>query len=242
MYFFTIECVTCSQVLVYVIVQAAFQHGIMAPLRRPRWDPPPPELAQPPHPPLRNEDHRVLAGGDAPALQHVPMHRADDARLDRNNVHQRHRSRENPAPIHVETLRNADRQLGEDEPDERRKRSPETEEEISAESGTEEQQETQNKEKGATAVANTTQPKNKRTEPDSSQKQNKPFKEEERSQNKPRDGAAARPRPAERRPPQNNVQVSLFKCTQLHPVRRLRVVFRVITMKYFNAAVLYKDN
>lgn len=198
--------------LVYGSVQAAFQHGIMAPLRRPRRDPPPPELEQPPRPPLRNEDHHVLAGGDAPALQHVPMQRADSARLDRNNVHQRRpdRFREKPAPVRVETLGNADRRFSEDETDERRKRSPEAEEEISAESGTEEQQETQNKEEGATAAANTTQPKSKPTEPDSPQKQNKPFKEEEPRQNKPRDGAAARPRPTERQPPQNNVQVRQF--------------------------------
>ncbi|XP_017262516.1 chloride channel CLIC-like protein 1 isoform X2 [Kryptolebias marmoratus] len=206
-------------VVVYGSVQAAFQYGIMAPLRRPRRDPPPPELEQPPRPALRNEGRDNLAGGDgpvpalapapAPAQQHVPRQRDDNARLDRNDVHQRrpNRSREKPAPINVETLGNADHQYSGDENDGRHESHPEAEDNSSAESGSEDQQETQDEGRGASAAANTAQPKNKQTESDSSQRKNKPLKEKQkRSEDEPRDGAAARPQPAEQQPSQIKVQ------------------------------------
>uniref|UniRef100_UPI003AAE3845 chloride channel CLIC-like protein 1 n=1 Tax=Centroberyx gerrardi TaxID=166262 RepID=UPI003AAE3845 len=97
-------------VVMYGSVQAAFQHGITAPLRRGRREPPPPPVEQPqPQPPrLRIEDRDHLAGGDAP--QYVPRPRANQGRADRPQVRQRgpNRAREGPAKVFVETLRTAD--------------------------------------------------------------------------------------------------------------------------------------
>ncbi|MEQ2178054.1 hypothetical protein GOODEAATRI_009988, partial [Goodea atripinnis] len=104
-----------------------YQHGIMAPFRRPRRDPPAPELEhlQRFHPRIEARDY--FAGGDAPAhapmlangQQHVSWHQGDNARLDGNNIHRRrpNRVREDSAPVGVETLRAADPLVSEDELD-----------------------------------------------------------------------------------------------------------------------------
>ncbi|KAL6108020.1 clcc1 [Pungitius sinensis] len=68
-------------------VQAAFQHGIAAPFRRPRGDPPPPQLERPQPRVQEVLAGDNLAGGDAP-LQ-APMHQAVEGRLHRNQVRQR---------------------------------------------------------------------------------------------------------------------------------------------------------
>lgn len=173
-------------VCMYGSVQAAFQYGITAPLRRRRRrDPDPPELIQP-QPPLRRiEDRDHPAGGDAP--QQALRHRANDGRLQRNEFRQRrpNRAREEPAKIVVETLRTADRPYSEDETDgERREGSPEseqTEQSLSAiesdpqtESDSENQQDTQEELAGAGAKANKAQSKTKPT--DSSPANIKPLK------------------------------------------------------------------
>ena len=213
----------------YGSVQAAFQHGIMAPLRRPRRDPPPPELEQPQPRPLRIEGYDYLARGDAPAPapapvpapapapQHVPRHRADDARLHRNNVHQRRRIkvREEPALIAVETLRTVNQLYSEDETDaERLEESPEAMENPPADSESENQQETEKEVDAANSLgttANTTQSAEHK-ESDSSQSKNKPSKQKEKPpQIEPSgDGAAAGSQPAEGQPPQTDVPVSYF--------------------------------
>ncbi|XP_029905732.1 chloride channel CLIC-like protein 1 [Myripristis murdjan] len=74
-------------VCMYVGVQAVFQHGITAPLRRRRRDPPPPPLEQRQPQPLRlrNKDHKHLAGRDV----HIPRARANQGRPDRPHVRQR---------------------------------------------------------------------------------------------------------------------------------------------------------
>ncbi|XP_022073754.2 chloride channel CLIC-like protein 1 isoform X2 [Acanthochromis polyacanthus] len=125
-------------VCMYGSVQAAFQYGIMAPLRRPRRDPPPPPELEPRQPQqpryLRNEDRDELAGGDAPgpeaaprpaarpaprqapSPQHAPRRRPDAAG---NDVHRRRpdRPRKEPPRVVVETLRTADPRYSEDETD-----------------------------------------------------------------------------------------------------------------------------
>lgn len=207
-------------VFMYGSVQAAFQHGIMAPLRRPRRDPPPPELERP-QPPLRIEEHGHLAGGDAPAPapapapQHAPRHRADDARLHRNQVHQRrpNRPKQEPARLVVETLRTVDPQYSGDETDtQRREGSPEAEQSLSAESDSENQQETQEeleRASGGSAAANAAQSQTKPKESDLSQSKKKPVQGNDTvPHDEPsRDGAAPRPQPpAERQPSQPDVQ------------------------------------
>ncbi|KAM9761897.1 chloride channel CLIC-like protein 1 isoform 2-T2 [Menidia menidia] len=202
-------------VVVYGSVQAAFQHGIMAPLRGPRRDPPPPELGPPqpqPQPrPLRMEGHDALAGGDAPARvqapapERIPRGQADDVRLNRNNVHQRRprRVREPPAPIAVETLRTVNPQYSEDETDaERHAESTEVTENPSTGSESESQLETEEEAGGAgAAAANTTQTA-KPKESDSSQPKKKTSTPEKKPpQNEPRRAPAeAASQPAGRRP------------------------------------------
>ncbi|KAM4739190.1 chloride channel CLIC-like protein 1 isoform 2-T3 [Anableps anableps] len=148
-------------VVMYGSVQAAFQHGIMAPFRRPRRDLPNPELEHPQRPPPRIEDRDYLAGGDAPAhapplaisQQHIPRHQGDTARLDRN-IHRRrpNRVREDRAPLGVETLKAADPHFSDDQLDgEQHEESPEAVENTSVESGSEDQQETPEKDPDASA-------------------------------------------------------------------------------------------
>ncbi|XP_026014706.1 chloride channel CLIC-like protein 1 isoform X1 [Astatotilapia calliptera] len=177
-------------VFMYGSVQAAFQHGIMAPLRRPRRDPPPPELEQPQaQPRLRIEDCNHFAGGDAPQQQHALRYRADEARLNRNDLHQRRPNRQ-----WVETLGTA-----EDEPDaERAKEVPEADQNPSVEPDSENQRGAE--ERPPAAKDNSVGENKAKSEPkaarsDSSESKNKTSKGNENlSQDQPdRDVALLRP-------------------------------------------------
>lgn len=180
-------------VCMYGSVQAAFQYGIAAPFRRPRRDPPPPQLEQrQPHlQAIEGGDN--LAEGDAP--QRVRRDRGDDAILDRNQVHQRRPNRPREKP--VETLRPAGQPRSEDETD------VELRENLSAESDSENQQEELEGQSASSDAANATQTKTKPAESDSSASKTKPLKGNEKiSQDKlSRDAAAPRSLPAA----QNNV-------------------------------------
>ncbi|XP_039983976.1 chloride channel CLIC-like protein 1 isoform X2 [Xiphias gladius] len=196
-------------VFMYGSVQAVFQHGITAPLRRLRRDPPPPELGelQPQLQRIEGRDH--FAGGDAP--QQAPRHRADDGRLRRNQVHRR-RPREQPALVVVETLQAVDPAYNEDETDaEQQEGRSEAEQNLSADSDSENQQETREEPAGASAssiAANTTQAKTKPARTYSSQSEAKPLKvNENHSQDEPsRDNAELRSQPAGRPPSQTDTQ------------------------------------
>lgn len=177
-------------VFMYGSVQAAFQHGIMAPLRRPRRDPPPPELEQPQaQPRLRIKDRDHFAGGDAPQQQHALRYRADEARLNRNDLHQRRPNRQ-----WVETLGTA-----EDEPDaERAKEVPEADQNPSVEPDSENQQGAEERPPAAkdnSAGANKAKLEPKAARSDSSESKNKTSKGNENlSQDQPdRDVALLRP-------------------------------------------------
>lgn len=189
-------------VCMYGGVHAAFQHGITAPFRRPRRDPPPPELPQPQPRHLQIEDH--LAEGDAP--QHAPRRRDNEGRLQRNQVHQRRqRPREEPvAKVVVETLRTAESPFSEDEMDNQQR---ETEQNLSAESDTENQQQTQEEpagESASRAAANTTKPKPAGSDSSESMPKSLEVKENFSKDGLSRDGAESKPQPAERRPPQTD--------------------------------------
>lgn len=194
-------------VFMYGGVQAVFQHGIAAPFRRPRLDPPPPQLEpqQPRHQQIEGVDH--LAAGDAPLPQQVPRQRAEGGRLDRNQVRQRqpNRPREKPAKVVIETLCTTESRYSENETDGQRR---EAEQNISDESDSENQPETREELEGESVPANTTQTKTKPAESDSSPSKIKPLKvNKKRSQDKiSRDGAASRPQPAEGRPSQTDAQ------------------------------------
>ncbi|XP_070688156.1 chloride channel CLIC-like protein 1 [Pempheris klunzingeri] len=197
-------------ICMYGGVQAAFQHGILAPFRHPRRGPPPPELEQPQRHPQAIEDHDHLAGGDA--LQPAQRHRANDGRLHRNQVHQRrpNRPREEPVKVAVETLRTAEPPYSEDETD---AEQHEAEQNLSAESDSENQQETREKPTGARAggvAAKTAQSKTKPTETDSSQSKTKPKGKEKPSKDDKdklsRDGAAPKSQPAAQGPLDADVQ------------------------------------
>lgn len=187
--------VTPLQVFMYGSVQAAFQHGITAPLRRPRRDPPPP-LVDEPQPRQRIEGRDHLAGGDAP--QQAPRHRADDVRLQRNQVRQRqpNRPREKQTPVDVETLNPSFR--GDEIDARRREGGPDPDKNLSADSDPESQQEAQEEPEGASAssasAANRAQTKTKATRSDSSKSEAKPSSQ-----------------PAGRQPSHTDVQVSSCK-------------------------------
>ncbi|XP_057697669.1 chloride channel CLIC-like protein 1 isoform X2 [Corythoichthys intestinalis] len=92
-------------VFMYGSVQAVFQYGITAPLRRHRRDQPLPPTEQRHLQEIENRGH--MDAGDMP--QHCPQHNGHEARL-HNNQFCRSRlnmAREEPARIFVETLRTA---------------------------------------------------------------------------------------------------------------------------------------
>lgn len=193
-------------VFMYGSVQAAFQHGIMAPLRRPRRDPPPPELEQPQaQPRLRIKDRDHFAGGDAPQQQHALRYRADEARLNRNDLHQRRPNRQ-----WVETLGTA-----EDEPDaERAKEVPEADQNPSVEPDSENQQGAEERPPAAkdnSAGANKAKLEPKAARSDSSESKNKTSKGNENlSQDQPdRDVALLRPELPEVQPVDAHPEASL---------------------------------
>ncbi|XP_035863429.1 chloride channel CLIC-like protein 1 isoform X1 [Sander lucioperca] len=205
-------------VCVYGSVQASFRYGITAPFRRPQRDPPPPQLENPQPHIQEIEDGDHLAGGDAP--QHAQRHRVNDGRLQRNQVHQRrpNRLREEPAKVVVETQRTAGPPYSEDEMDAVLR---EAEQNPSAESDSENLQETPEDLEGESAssvAANTTQTQTKPTESDSSSSKTKPLKENEKlSQDKlSRDSGAPKPQPAGRRPLQTDVQLCTNGMVNIH--------------------------
>ncbi|XP_062251633.1 chloride channel CLIC-like protein 1 [Platichthys flesus] len=140
-------------VFVFVSVQAAFLHGITAPLRH--WGPPPPGLQQPQQQPQALfqgvADLDPLAGRDT--HQQGPRQQADDGRAHRNPVRQRHPNRpiEKKARVVVETLQSAAR--SEDETDnEQQEGNCEVEQNLTEESDAENQVE--NKEEPEEAADN----------------------------------------------------------------------------------------
>uniref|UniRef100_A0A3B3TQH4 Chloride channel CLIC-like protein 1 n=1 Tax=Poecilia latipinna TaxID=48699 RepID=A0A3B3TQH4_9TELE len=209
-------------VVMYGSVHAAFQHGIMAPFRRPRRDPPPAELEHNQRPPPRIENRDYLAGGDAPAhapplaiaQQHIPRQQGDNARLDRNHIHCRrpNRVKEEKAPIGVETLKAADPRFSEDELDGEQHEERLEVENASANSGSEDQQEAPEEVRKENAAAQKDQPKNQQTESNSSQAKKKQIQTKQTgSKDEPRkDVAVKSPQPADIQPSQTDVQVSCF--------------------------------
>ncbi|KAK5601292.1 hypothetical protein CRENBAI_001627 [Crenichthys baileyi] len=217
-------------VVMYGSVHAAFQHGIMAPFRRPRRDPPHPELEhlQRFHPRIEARDY--FAGGDAPAhtpmlasgQQHVQLRQGDNARLDGNNIRRRrpNRVREDSAPVGVETLRAADPLVSEDELDgEQHEESPEV-----AENTPVDQQETPEKVEGESAAAD--QPKIQKTKSDLSQAKKKEIQtNEEGSQDEHRrNGTAAPPQPTEMQRSEDDVQDPEASVEEPKPSISLRCV------------------
>lgn len=201
-----ITIVLAIVVFMYGSVQAAFQHGITAPFRRPRRDPAPPQLDPPQRHLQEIENRGHLAGGDAP--RQAPRHRANDSRLHRNQVHQRRAYRPREEQVEVETLHTAESLYSEDETD---AQLHEAEQNHSSVSGSENQQEAQKEPRGASAdsvATNTAQSETKPTESDSPQSDTKTLKENE---NLPKDElskdvGALKPQPIERRPSQTDIK------------------------------------
>ncbi|XP_043985431.1 chloride channel CLIC-like protein 1 [Gambusia affinis] len=205
-------------VVMYGSVHAVFQHGIMAPFRRPRRDPPPAGLEHNQRPPPRIENHDYLAGGDAPAhppplaiaQPHIPQQQGDNARLDRNNIHRRrpNRVKEERAPIGVETLKAADPRFSEDELDGEQQEESLEVENTSANSGSGDQRETREEVAKENAAAKKDQPKNQQTESNSSQAKKKQIQTKQKGSKEElrRDVTIEPPQPADRRPSQTDVQ------------------------------------
>lgn len=183
----------------------------MAPFRRPPRDPPPPQLQQPQRQLQGIEDveQLALAGGDAP--QHGQRHLAAGGRLRRVNRRRPDRPREGAAEVVVETLHNAERPISEDEMDAQIR---ETEENLSAQSDSENQTETQEERIGVSAssvAANRAHSETEPTDSGSCQLKIKRLKVNENlSKDKPRRGIRASKSPAEGQPSQTVVHVSSF--------------------------------
>lgn len=199
------------QVFTYASVQAAFQHGIMAPFRRPRRDPPPPQLQQEQRQLQGIENHLALAGGDE--LQYGQRHQANGGRLQNNRVRQRRpdRPREEAAKVVVETLHNAECPISEDETD---AQILETEQNVSSQSDSENQTDTQEELAGAgtsSVASNRAQSECDPTDSNSCQLKIRRLKENENlSKDKHRRRIRASKSPAEGKPSQTVVQVSSF--------------------------------
>ncbi|KAK2835465.1 hypothetical protein Q5P01_015949 [Channa striata] len=173
-------------VFMYGSVQAAFQHGIAAPFRRPRGAPPAQEVEQRQAPLQRLDHHAHIGGGDAIMAPH-------DGRLQRNQVHQRRGNRfpVEPSNLPVETLQTVSLGGSEDEMD---GGGHEAELNVSTEPDSENQLETQEEPAGASGRSISAQDKTKPTESVSAQ-----------SKVKNRD-AAAGPKPTEKQPSQTSVE------------------------------------
>ncbi|KAF3690863.1 Chloride channel CLIC-like protein 1 Precursor [Channa argus] len=173
-------------VFMYGSVQAAFQHGITAPLRGPRRDPPAPELVQP-QPRLLGP----LGGGDGPPQ--VPRYQVYDGRLHRNQVHQRrgNRLQMEPSQLPVETLQTVYLSNSEDEMD---GGWCEAEQNVSTEPNSENQQEAQEEPTGASGRSLSAQDKTKPTESDSAQSK------------ETNEDSAPRTKPAEKQPSRSDVE------------------------------------
>lgn len=201
------------QVFTYASVQATFQYGIMAPFRRPRRDPPPPQLQQEQRQlqGIEDFDHLALAGGDE--LQYGQRHQANGGRLQKNRVRQRrpNRPREEAAKVVVETLHNAECPISEDETD---AQILETEQNISSQSDSENRTDTQEELAGAGAssvASNRAQSECDPTDSNSCQSKIKRLKENENlSKDKHGRRIRASKSAAEGKPSQTVVQVSSF--------------------------------
>ncbi|KAG7514916.1 hypothetical protein JOB18_045416 [Solea senegalensis] len=184
-------------VLMYGSMQAVFQHGITAPLRRPRRDPPPPEV-EPPQPQFQRIQGREHLE-ELDIQQRRPRQRANDGRLHRHQVlkQQPNRPREEQGQVFVETLLAADPSHSEDETDsEQWEGNPD----LSADLDSNEQQPAA---ASASGVAAETAPEETiSTRSDSSEPKAKPVKvSENRSQDEPsKDHSALKPQPAKRCP------------------------------------------
>ncbi|XP_069378062.1 chloride channel CLIC-like protein 1 isoform X2 [Paralichthys olivaceus] len=200
-------------VFVYVSVNAAFLHGITAPLRR--RGPPPPGLQQPQQQPQAQiqgiADLGHLTGNDAEQQgprQQRPRQQADDGRAHRNPVRQRHpnRPREEKARVVVETLQAAAR--SEDETDtEQQEGRPEAEQNVTEESDAEIQVEKieEPEEVDAKSVAAHTAQAKTKTTPKA-----KPMRVRENQEKPSRDDAAPRSQPAKQKPFQTDVKHHTF--------------------------------
>lgn len=185
----------------------------MAPFRRPQRDPPPPQLQQQQHQLQGIEDFEqlALAGGDAP--QHGQRHQAADGRLQWNRVHQRRpdRPREGAARVVLETLNAAECSICEDETD---AQILETEQNLSSQSDSENQTDTQEELAGVSAssvAANKAQSETEPTESDLCQSEITRLKVNENlSKDKHRRRIRASKSPAGGKPSQTVVQVSSF--------------------------------
>ncbi|CAJ1060682.1 chloride channel CLIC-like protein 1 [Xyrichtys novacula] len=201
-------------VVMYVSVNASFQHGILAPFRRHRRDQPPPQLRPQHHTPeIEDRDH--LAGGDIP--QPALRHREEDPRLHRNRVHNRrpNRPREQRAKVFVETLHTARPTDSEDETD---AGLCEEEQNLSTNSDSETPPEIEKGLAEASAIsvsANKTESDTKPTESKSAESKNKPLKvlKNQPHVDSSRDSAASIPQPEKTRPSETDVQVSCIANT-----------------------------
>lgn len=204
---------TLLQILTYVSVQSAFQHGIMAPFRRPHRDPPPPQLPQPErHMEIEVRDR--LAGGDAP--HHEQRRQPADGQLHRNRVYKRrtNKPREMAAELFVETLRRADRPYSEDETD---SVQHDERQDLSRFSDTEHQEDTQ-EEQAEARVHNTSadgaQSNTKPAPSDSHHSETKPLKVDKNSSKDELSRTGDAPEsPAEGRPSRVDVEVSYSQNT-----------------------------
>ncbi|KAM3876374.1 chloride channel CLIC-like protein 1 [Diretmus argenteus] len=197
-------------VFMYGGVQAAFQHGITAPLHRGRRGPPPPALDQQQPQPLhlRNDDDDPLAGDDAPQHARRPQPNHGRAQI---RHRQTNRTREEPTRVFVETLRTADRLYGEDDTDaEQREGGPDAERpesvsdsNLETEGDSGDQQEMQEELTGAsggdvTAKHNEAKAKPAESNKNSSQAKAKPLTANRNPSPAPLSSAASKPQPGDR--------------------------------------------
>uniref|UniRef100_A0A665WIE7 Chloride channel CLIC-like protein 1 n=1 Tax=Echeneis naucrates TaxID=173247 RepID=A0A665WIE7_ECHNA len=197
-------------VVLYTSVNAAFRYGITAPLRYRQRDPRPPQLEPQQHQLQMINDRDHLAGGDA--FQEIPRHRANDGRLNRNQVRQRLQNRQRER--RVETLLAAEPAYVEDDTDSRQEEGESDIERIpSSDSDSEIQQGAQGEPaevRASSDAPDATRAKPKPTQPDSSQVRAKPPKvNKTRDRDGPsRNNAALKAQPAGGQPPQTDAPVS----------------------------------
>lgn len=192
------------QVFMYGSVQAAFQHGILAPFRRPRGDPPLPEPGQ--HQPqvqrIQVREHLALENDQ---LQE-PGQQDNDGRLDRAQVHERNpcRRREKQPPAFVKTLVAADPPNSEDDTDsERQEQSEELEQNVSSNAAPNQQVQKEKPSEVSVAAPNNTKP------PHSDSSSQSTANPENNSESSTED-VTLRPQQTERQSSRTDETVSLF--------------------------------
>nr|XP_046246916.1 chloride channel CLIC-like protein 1 isoform X2 [Scatophagus argus] len=205
-------------VFTYGSVQAAFQHGITAPFRRPRRDPPPRQLPQPQRRLQEIEDYGHVGEGDAPRY----LNQGNGGRGNRNLVHQRPLRRE-PPQMNRGTLHTGERPFSEDEAD-----APQCMAVQNLSAQNENVQDTEEEPAGASAssaAANTAQSTSKTKKSDSSQSKTEPLKE---SKNLPKDdGRASKSQQAKGGPSETGVQdpnASAEDATSSHSMTRVETL------------------